>query len=148
MNHLLRPLSESDLPLLLRCMEEFYRLGEMAFSHSDAKEAVRQLLDHPEYGRIWIITLDGEAVGYAVVTFWFSLEFHGRSAFLDELYVREAYRRRKIGTFTIQAVEEFLKQEGIGTLRLEVDKENHPAFELYARNSFRPHDRILMTKWV
>ena len=38
------------------------------------------------------------AVGYLVLTLGYSLEYGGRDAFIDEVYIRSSYRGRGIGT--------------------------------------------------
>ncbi len=142
------PLTEGDIPLLLEMMEEYYRTDGLDFTRPAAERAVRELLAGPEHGRIWLVRSGGAPAGYLVLTYWFSLEFHGRSAFLDELYVRPAFRRKKIATALLGMLEEFCRREGIGTLRLEVTRQNAAAIALYSNNGFRQHDRLLMTRWT
>src|SRR4051812_41767636 len=56
------------------------------------RSALRQLLADQTAGRMWLMNIDGAAVGYLALTFVFSIEFGGRCAFIDELFVDRAHR--------------------------------------------------------
>ena len=146
MNIQLQPISEKDIPHILPLMEEYYVYDNLKFSPDGAHNALTELLHHRGYGVGWLIRMDDVLVGYAVITFWFSLEFHGRSAFLDELYIREEFRRKGIGSRVIDSLCKYCRENGIHTLRLEVEKKNTAAIEVYRRNGFQLHDRFIMTK--
>jgi len=82
----------ADEPVLLELMRELYRHEGLAYVEPAAREALRGVLDGPSLGRAVLIELDGAVAGYLVVCFGWSLEFHGRDAFLDELYLRDRFR--------------------------------------------------------
>jgi ribosomal protein S18 acetylase RimI-like enzyme len=91
---------------------------------------------------------EGEPVGYLVLTFGFSLEFHGRDALVDELYVRDAHRGRGAGSACMAHVEELCRDEGVRAVHLEVDHVNLRAKALYHRRGYEDHARHLLTKWL
>src|ERR1700674_905021 len=86
--------------------------------------------------------------GYIVLTVGFSFQFHGHDAFIDELHVAPAYRRRGFGRQAVAFVEKKASEMGVNAIHLEVDRENDPAFELYRRAGYEDPDRFLMTKWL
>ena len=45
----------------------------------------------------YIIECDDEVAGYALIAYYASQEFGGKTAFFDELYIKPAMRRRGIG---------------------------------------------------
>jgi ribosomal protein S18 acetylase RimI-like enzyme len=109
---------------------------------------LRRLLASPELGRTWIF-FDGEIpVGYIVLTFGYSFEYHGRDSFIDELYIEPEYRRQGIGRRAMQFVEERARELGVNAIHLEVDHGNDPAAELYRSAGYEDHARFLMTKWL
>jgi ribosomal protein S18 acetylase RimI-like enzyme len=110
--------------------------------------AINKLLHAPGLGEIYLIFRGNEMAGYFALTFCFSLEFHGRFAFLDEVYLREAYRRQKLGKAVVAFAEDLCKKAGIRALRLEVGRENQPAQSLYRAAGFEIAERNLMTKWL
>jgi ribosomal protein S18 acetylase RimI-like enzyme len=86
--------------------------------------------------------------GYVVLTLGFSFEFRGHDAFIDELYIEPAYRRRGYGREAVRFLEEQARKMGANALHLEVDYGNDPAMELYRRSGYQDHNRFLMTKWL
>ncbi len=55
-----------------------------------ARGALEVLVGDETLGRVWVICAAGAAIGYVVLTLGYSLEYGGRDACIDELYVREA----------------------------------------------------------
>ena len=75
-------------------------------------------------------------------------DFDGRFALFDELYLREPFRRQKLGKAVVAFAEELCKKAGIKAMRLEVGRENQPAQSLYNAAGFKQDERNLMTKWL
>jgi ribosomal protein S18 acetylase RimI-like enzyme len=140
--------SLSDTDELVELMREFYAVEHLSFDEGAARGALRQILCERRFGVIHLIRVDAASAGYLVVTFGFSLEFHGRDAFVDELYLRENFRGSGIGQASIEFAAEVCRAEGIAALHLEVERENTRAQGLYRRAGFRDHDRYLLTKWL
>jgi ribosomal protein S18 acetylase RimI-like enzyme len=148
MNVLFQLLSEQEIPSLLEMMQDFYAQQEMHFEKTTANRAVSKLIESPEHGQIYLIFRGSELAGYFALTFCYSLEFHGRFALLDEVYIREAYRGQKLGKSVVPFAEDLCKKAGIRALRLEVGRENKPAQSLYRTAGFKEEERNLMTKWL
>jgi ribosomal protein S18 acetylase RimI-like enzyme len=138
--------SPDDLDRLLELMREYYAFDHLAFDEPRARAAAARLLGDGSLGRAWIIERGGAAVGYMVLMFGFSLEFHGRDAFLDELYVREAHRGEGVGGAAIAHLEAACREHGVAALHLEVERANNRAQAVYRKLGFRDHDRYLLTK--
>jgi len=148
MNVLFQLLSDQELPALLEMMREFYEQQHMRFDERAARKAVNRILQSSQHGQIYLIFRGQEIAGYFALTFCFSLEFHGRFALLDELYLREGFRGQKLGQGVVGFAEGICRREGIAALRLEVGRENQPAKALYRRSGFDEDARNLMTKWL
>jgi ribosomal protein S18 acetylase RimI-like enzyme len=144
----LKPAEMSDVPSLLKLMSEFYSDQEMKFSEQVAEACLRDLITNPKLGRVFLLQADGALAGYVVLTFCFSLEFHGRFALLDELYVREPFRRRGFSRDVIARAEEVCHNEDMKALRLEVWVGNTIAKSVYQSCGFITEERNLMTKWL
>ena len=133
---------------MLALMQEFYAIEHLRYQVEVAQRALRELWSNPAPGRVYLIHTENGVAGYVVLTFGFSLEFHGRDALVDELYVRESHRGQGLGAACLQWVEDVCRAEGIHALHLEVDHANLRAKELYHRVGYRDHDRHLLTKWL
>lgn len=120
--------------------------GKIYFDEPAARSTFRRFLSLPAFGRVWLLCLGDLQVGYIVLTIGFSFEFHGHDAFVDELYVDAAYRRRGHGRKAVTFLEAKAREMGVNAIHLEVDRGNDPAFELYRRAGYEYHDRFLMTK--
>jgi len=140
--------THADIDTLLQFMQEFYTCDHIAFEEAGARSALTTLLSDASLGRAWLIGAKGEAIGYVVLVFGFSLEYHGRDAFLDELYIREDYRGQGIGALALQFLEEVCRSLGIRALHLEVSHDNTKAQSVYRRAGFKDHDRYLMTREI
>jgi ribosomal protein S18 acetylase RimI-like enzyme len=145
-----RPAAAEDEKALLRMMRNLAEQepGAYFFDEPAVRDVLRRILASPELGQAWIF-LDGEtSVGYIVLTFGYSFEYHGRDSFIDELYIEPPYRRQGIGKRAMQFVEERARELGVNAIHLEVDQGNNPAAELYRRAGYGDSARFLMTKWL
>jgi diamine N-acetyltransferase len=151
-------LTAGTLEHALRMMGRLYSEAGAAHDRERARRAAEGLMANPELGGVWLIhvigeqvhgeQVDGEPVGYLCVTLCYSLEFDGRFALLDELYLEEAWRGRGIGAQAIAFATEWSRARGLAAIRLEVAHTNSRALGLYRREGFKAHDRHLMTKWL
>jgi ribosomal protein S18 acetylase RimI-like enzyme len=148
MNAVFQLLSEHETPALLRLMSEFYAGQHMRFDERVARSGLEKILDDASLGQVCFIYHGADLAGYFVLTFCFSLEFNGKFALLDELYVREPFRGRHLGQAVIAFAESVCKQAGVRALRLEVGRENEAAQALYRSCGFVQDDRNLFTKWL
>ena len=138
----------SDVELLIELMQEFYAIEHLQFDERAARRALGQILNDRRFGVIHLIRVNNEAAGYLVLAFGFSLEFRGRDAFIDEVYLRENFRGRGIGKASLELADAVCRQEEISALHLEVDRVNTRAQDVYRQAGFRDHDRYLLTKWL
>lgn len=146
---LFRAAGDADVPHLLDLMAAFYAEdGTAPFVREPVERALRALLRDPERGLVWLIERDGAPAGYLVVTWGFSLEFHGRDGYIDELYVAPAHRSAGVGGRAIALAEEACRARGVTALHLEVDLGNERAHALYRRSGFAERGHRLMTKRV
>lgn len=148
MNILMRTALLSDVPAILTLMKEFYQGERIAYDPPHAELGLTELINNRELGLAYIVLADGRPAGYCIVTYGFSLEFHGRFALLDELYIREDCRGEGLGGRCLTRAEDLCRSEGIGALRLEVESANGRAREFYRKAGFQEHDRRLLTKWI
>jgi GNAT superfamily N-acetyltransferase len=138
----------TDLDLLTEFMRQFYAIDQYHFDEQIAQEALKTLIEEPSLGRLWLISTE-EAIGYIALAFGYSLEFHGRDATVDELFLTEPYRNQGIGTQTLQFVCEQCRHQGIHALHLEVEHTNEAGLSLYRKMGFESHEkRYLMTKRI
>jgi ribosomal protein S18 acetylase RimI-like enzyme len=147
----LRVAERADLDVIIGFMGELQALDGPAFDGSALDVgltlgALQTLVDDASLGRVWVVEVNGEAVGYAILTLGYSLEFHGRDAVIDELYLVERYRGRGLGTAVLGLIEGACRVLGVRALHLEVERTNVGAQRFYHRLGFQDHDRYLLSK--
>ena len=85
----INPVGHEDTALLLSLMRAVQEDDpwSVRFEEERARAAVEKLLANPGFGQAWLVREDGRAVGHAVMSFDYSLEYGGRNAWVDELTV-------------------------------------------------------------
>jgi GNAT superfamily N-acetyltransferase len=127
----LRAAAVSDVPLLLRFFRELAEYER----HHDAVVIEEETLirdgfgDQPKF-RSLIAEWDGQAIGYALF-FGFYSSWKGSGIFLEDLFVREAFRGRGIGRALLSKVARIAQQEGSYGIRWEVLGWNELAIKFY-----------------
>jgi len=133
---------ESHLAVLLPLVRGYHEFEQVPLSDDDRIAALAPLLQ-PEshFGRIWLIRWRGEVVGYGALCFGYSIEFRGRDAFVDELFIVEAARGNGLGGKVLESMKREAAGLGIVALHLEVGRNNHRARKLYEKHGFRARDQ-------
>ncbi len=142
------PVIPGALDRVLPFMARLYEQDALSYDPARARRVSEWLLANPDCGAIWSIESDGAAAGYMVVTVCVSLEFHGRFALLDELYLDPPWRGRGIARDAIDVAAGWARARGMSALRLETSVENAHAIHVYRKLGFLQHDRHIMTRWL
>lgn len=140
--------TSADVETLLAMIQEFYVHEELAFDDTKARPALDEILNNAAFGRVFLLRVGDAVAGYTVLTFGYSLEFHGRDAFVDELFLHENFRGQGIGGQALEFLATVCVENGISALHLEVERKNIIAQQTYRKFGFADHDRYLMTKWL
>ncbi len=136
-----------DIDRILPLVAAFHT--EMGIVQDDAARhaAVAPLLDGSPHGAIYIAGPVRAPIGYAAISFGWSLEFGGLDGILDEIYIRPGVRGRGIGSEMLAALPRALGAAGLRALHLEVARDDAKARGLYGRMHFAPRDgHILMSR--
>lgn len=113
----------------------------------DSQAAVERLVGEDGLGQIWLIHSADRPAGYMAVTFSYSLEFHGRDALLDELYLHGPYRQ-DLGVPSLKYAQAWSRSLGVNAIHVEMERDNLSAQALYRAAGFADDDSYLMTKWI
>jgi diamine N-acetyltransferase len=144
-----RPASIADLDLLLQFVREYYEFDHHSFDEELIRSLLTAIIQDKSCGYIWLIEAVGEAIGYVFLAIGsYSLEYGGRDASIDEIYLRENYRGQGIGSQTIEFLKATCATLGVKALHLEVDRQNTNAQGFYRRVGFIDQDRYLMTQMI
>ena len=141
--------NNADIAQLLDFMQQFYAIDHYTFDADIARATLQTFINDPSLGRLWLIAEETLPIGYLAITFGYSFEYHGRDAFIDELFLLASHRSRGIGTQALQFANQACRELGVKALHLEVEQTNHAAQALYCKMGFEYHEqRSLMTRWI
>lgn len=131
-----------DVELLLAMAAEFNQIDGHPHDDARVRAALLPLLVDDHLGIVYLL---GEpAIGYAVVTWGYSIESGGRDALLDEIYVRP--RGQGLGGAGFDAVLDDLRHRGLPRIFLETERSNERVRRFYARHGFVEEDSIWMSR--
>jgi len=136
----------NDAPSILEMMASFFAIDDYPFDRNVTNDNLLHFLSTPSLGRIWLIQQDDVIVGYIVLAFGFSFEYLGRDAFIDELFVKEEFRDKGIGTRAMSFVEQQAKLLQVKTIHLEVERHNVKGNRIYSNRQYTDNGRLLLTK--
>jgi GNAT superfamily N-acetyltransferase len=144
----IRPATVHDAALLrsmIRELAEFERQLDLVTIREE--DLVRDGFGEKPRFRAFIAEWDRQTAGYALFWEYYST-WSGRGMFLEDLFVRETFRRRGIGTALLAAVARVAVDEHCYGIHWEVLDWNEKAIELYKqmgatfRDQWRP---VLLT---
>ena len=142
----IRRATVGDRDELYQLIERFYHIDSHEFEPARIESALIPLLRDDDHGQIWLITDESEddgIVGYAVVTWSWSLESGGRDCILDELYVDR--RGGGLGRMLLQRAIEEARRAGASAMFLETEAPNDGARRFYGRHGFVAEDSTWMS---
>jgi ribosomal protein S18 acetylase RimI-like enzyme len=137
-----------DESTVVALMRDFYTEEHLVFDEIVTPRAVHELLSQPALGTVLLFTHAGSVIGYLALTYGFSLEFHGRYALLDELYLIPAVRGRGWGRHALTVAAGTARDAGVAALRLEVNHANLRARSTYLKSGYQDNRRDLLTLWL
>jgi len=143
-----RNATSADLEAVLALHRDFFVEDGYAFREEESRANLALLLDDSSLGRVFVLDDGGTVAGYLVLTFGFSLEFHGLNAVVDELYIAPAHRGRGLGTQALAAAEAVCRELGIRAVHLVVERYKTGAQALYRSVGFVAYDRDIMSKEI
>lgn len=142
-----RPITAADETDFYTMAEEFY--------HSDAvlhpipaeyhRRAFAEMMRSGQYLSGYIFTDGGNTAGFAVTNRMMQHEAGGVMVWVEDLYIRPAYRGQGLGSRFLAWLEEQLRGDAV-MLRLETEPENERAQELYYRLGYENLNYLQMIK--
>ena len=130
----IRPASIDDVPLiraLIAELAEYERLADAAVATDDDLRA--QLFGAQPAAEVLIGEVDGQAAGFALFFHNFSNFLGKRGLYLEDLFVRPAFRGTGLGMHLMAALARIAVQRDCGRFEWSVLDWNAPAIGFYRR---------------
>ena len=128
----IRPASADDVPLIRRLiaeLAEYERLADAAVATDDDLRA--QLFGAQPSAEVLIGEVDGEAAGFALFFHNFSTFLGKRGLYLEDLFVRPAFRGSGLGRHLMATLARIAVQRDCGRFEWSVLDWNEPAIGFY-----------------
>jgi diamine N-acetyltransferase len=130
MNYIIRKGEEKDFEAVLALIKE---LALFEKAPEKVTNTVAQMRSEKDYFQVLVAEKpDGEIIGFALYYFVY-YTWVGKSLYLDDLYVKKAYRGHKIGSALLNKVIAFGKENQCKRIRWQVLEWNKPAIDFYKK---------------
>ncbi len=145
MSFSIRQMVESDRAAVMDMMQTFYSSpavltnGSAEIFEADIDACVS---DSP-YAEGYVFEDGGEIIGYGMLAKSFSTEFGKPCIWIEDLYIKEPYRGRGIGSAFFNMISEKYPNH---LFRLEAEEENERAIAVYKKNGFEVLPYLEMKK--
>jgi ribosomal protein S18 acetylase RimI-like enzyme len=121
---------ENDFPQIIDLFQEFALFEKIP---EKMINSANKMVSEKEYFNCFIAETDNkEIIGYAAVFFSYHT-WSGKSLYMDDLYVKEKYRKNGIGKRLLDVVIEFARKEKCGKVRWQVSNWNKDAQDFYKK---------------
>lgn len=126
---------EQDLGELLPLMRGYCDFYEVDPSDDALLGMSRALIADPEREGLQFIARedDGTPIGFATVFWTWSTTIASRIAIMNDLFVAEAVRGRRVGEALIGACRDVAREHGVARLEWQTALDNHSGQALYNR---------------
>jgi len=132
-----RQAAAADVPTLVDLMAEVYGESSVPLDRAWAAQSFRDLLRNPSHGPVWLLEVDGSPGGHVVLSVRFAMEFGGLG-YIDDLFVKQDYRRRGVARAGLDVLLEDCRRRGCRAIHVEVAPDNVAAIALYRSSGWAP----------
>jgi len=124
----IRPIQESDFTELIKLFTEFASFEK----HPERMtNSIEQMMEEKEHILGYVALDDTDNIIGYVTVFYSYYTWVGKSLYMDDLYVKEAYRGQGIGSMLVDQAITFAKENKCKKLRWQVSDWNKSAINFY-----------------
>ncbi|MGD0755231.1 MAG: GNAT family N-acetyltransferase [Bacteroidales bacterium] len=127
----IRNAKDEDFPAVLLLIKELAAFEKAAEKVTNSVELMKK--EKNLFSCFVAETRSGEIVGMAIYYFVY-YTWVGKSLYLEDIYVKEPYRKQKTGTALLQKVFDVAVKEDCKRVRWQVLKWNESAIQMYIKS--------------
>lgn len=141
MSTAIRPATADDVPVILSFVRDLAEYEKLSHLVTATEAGLREALFGAHPGAEVVLAYEGqEAVGFAVYFHSFSTFLGVKGLWLEDLFVRPAYRGRGHGRALLLHVARIAHQRGCGRFEWAVLDWNEPSIRFYKSLGAQPLD--------
>lgn len=132
-----RTYHKKDKPHLHRLIQQLYAedKGGQPMDSNKIERTIFQLTKFPPLGKIVIIEVARQVIGYCILLNYWSNEYGGNIMIIDEIFIEDEYRRQGIGTLFMERLKQG-RFGGVEAICLQINTENENAQLFYKKMGF------------
>ena len=144
---MIRKMRSEDKKTYMEMAREFYHSDAVLHPVPDTyfERTADEALRSDVYAEIFLFECENEAAGYGLIAKTYSQEAGGMVWWIEEVYVREAFRSKGIGREFCADLDKG-KGSSVTRMRLEVEEDNTRAVALYKKLGYKPLEYAQMIK--
>lgn len=144
---MIRKMRSEDKKTYMEMAREFYHSDAVLHPVPDTyfERTADEALRSDVYAEIFLFECENEAAGYGLIAKTYSQEAGGMVWWIEEVYVREAFRSKGIGREFFAYLDK-VKGSSVTRMRLEVEEDNTRAVALYKKLGYKPLEYAQMIK--
>ena len=144
---MIRKMRSEDKKTYMEMAREFYHSDAVLHPVPDTyfERTADEALRSDVYAEIFLFECENEAAGYGLIAKTYSQEAGGMVWWIEEVYVREAFRSKGIGREFFTYLDK-VKSSAVTRMRLEVEEDNTRAVALYKKLGYKPLEYAQMIK--
>lgn len=147
-----RPARPADVPAIKTMIREFADYLNAIDEPEEPDQAAIDRIGGAAFGkkplcRILMAEAGGRPAGYLVYYVGLDMDLVLPAAYVVDLFVREAYRKRSAGRALMEAAAEIVERQGGRTLFWTVWRKNPKALAFYRHLGARPWDEEILMRW-
>lgn len=129
MKNLIRKASEKDFPAIIALIKEF-----AVFQKTPEKVSItlEQMVTDKDIFQCLVAVVENEIAGFATYFFTYN-SWSGKGLYLDDLYVKESFRKTGTGKKLLDDIIDLAKEEKCKNVRWMVSAWNHNAIDFYKK---------------
>jgi len=122
--------------IIIEMINELWAYDNIAVDRDNINRAVDLIFSQPGLAEIHLLYEGDEVAGYFTLVPSFGIEYGGLCVVLDELFVREPFRRRGLGREIINFVLNRCREQGWLVIEAMANEENEVARYFYGSHGF------------
>jgi ribosomal protein S18 acetylase RimI-like enzyme len=136
-------ITAADTDLFLAMAEAFHQEDGHPLTPA-GKASIRDVAAGVELAPAYFLVHNTQKIGFFVLSLGYSPEHGGTDGFIDDIYIQPEHRGQGLGRQALNLAIEQSRAHNIRVLLLEVEADNHRAYQLYTTTGFTDTKRRLL----
>lgn len=128
-----RPGTLKDVPLILEFIKELAVYEKLLDQVTATEELLRKTIFEDHYAEVFFAVVDGLEVGFALYFYNYSTFYGKPGLYLEDLYVKEAYRNLGIGKKMFKELAQIAHQKDCCKIQWWCLNWNQPSIDFYLK---------------